>query len=178
VSGKAGNAILDFRAGFVDLSLSDPGKLAFQTIHLPQARPIDVIIEHGAGYDGGFFQSPMSEIDFAGTQEIGCNLSETRFGLVGGEQALNILGQLIQRARQWVLLSPLLTAFRYHFPSEPMYTSQKLTSLLSSLFHIATFSNEQKLLEDDISSCVNTSPPLLCSSGKLRKLMLAVPGEP
>jgi hypothetical protein len=33
----------------------------------------------------------MSEIDLASAQEIGCDLSETRFGLVWGEQALNIL---------------------------------------------------------------------------------------
>lgn len=90
VSGKAGNAMLDLTACFVDLSPADPGELAFQAIHLSNGGPVDVIIEHGAGLNSAFFEPSVPEIDLANGQEVSRNLAKTGFGLVRGEQTLNI----------------------------------------------------------------------------------------
>src|SRR4030042_4180913 len=93
-SRKAGNAELDLTACFEDFSLADPVKLTLQAIHLSDAGPIDVIVEHGAGLNAACFKPTMPIIGFVGGQEIGGHLAKTGFGLVWGKQALNIFVQM------------------------------------------------------------------------------------
>ena len=62
--GKTGNAVLNLATGFEDLSLAYPVKLTLQAIHLPNTRPIKVVIEHGAGLNRAFFKPSMPIIDF------------------------------------------------------------------------------------------------------------------
>lgn len=90
VSTKAGYTILGLTTGFVDHTLADPGELTFQAVDLPNAGAVYVIIEHATGLNAVLFQSSMSQIDLAGAQEVGRDLAETRFGLIWGEQALDI----------------------------------------------------------------------------------------
>ena len=72
VSRQAGNAVFDFRAGFVNLTLADPGEITFEAIDLSETRPIAVIIKHGAGLDRAFFKASMANVDLCYTQEIRC----------------------------------------------------------------------------------------------------------
>lgn len=93
VSGKAGNAELDFTACFVDFSLTEPEKLAFEAINLSNPGPVEVVIQHSAGLDGSFFEPSMAVIGLAGRQKISLDLAKTGFRPVGGKQALNVFIQ-------------------------------------------------------------------------------------
>jgi hypothetical protein len=89
VPGKAGDAILGFTVGLIDFAGSDPGELAHQPIDLGYAWPIQVVVEHGAGFDGAFLKAAMTAIGFGGRLEIGGDLAKAWFRLIRGKQALN-----------------------------------------------------------------------------------------
>ena len=50
-------ALFDFLAGFDHLSSAQPSELALQPVDLTQTRPIQIVVEHGAGGDGPVFLS-------------------------------------------------------------------------------------------------------------------------
>ncbi len=106
--GKAGDPELDFTACFVAFALPEPDKLALETIDLSNPGPVEVIIQHGAGLDGAYFEPSMSIIGFMGGQEIGLDLSKARFWLPRSVQALNIFIQtgLVLLDRPEVISAP------------------------------------------------------------------------
>src|SRR4051794_17942879 len=80
LAAKTGNAILDLVTGFVDLPLTHPEDLAFEAIHLTEAGPIGIIIQHFTGLQHTDFDPTMTITDLFRAQEVGFDLAEARFG--------------------------------------------------------------------------------------------------
>ena len=86
--------LFDFLAGFDHLSTSQPSELALQPVDLTQTRPIQIVVEHGAGGDGPFFYPSMTPIDRLSPLKFGRDLSDAWLRGLPGKQLLNHLMQV------------------------------------------------------------------------------------